>query len=210
MQKKKYFIFLAFLIISFFINAANIFAQNYNDSMPAIPENRPMMPHRHDEIMNINGRHMRRHGLFFDIIGLKISDAEDELSVSVYFNDSVDADSVSSDKILIDDDLISPKTDFLFSKTRRMLRFNIARRNNFSIKMNSIKSFDGRLIPPFEEKNLNSGDFVKYPSRNVQPDANPEIVPQGKNPPESFPPGYFLQPPLPRENHIKENHQDEI
>ena len=117
------------------------------------------------ESMNYSGRKMPRNKDFFSIIGVKLDGAGDFLVFSIYFNDALDASSIHSRQIFIDDVQLPPQTEFLFSRNRRMMRFEIKKiglNENFALKIMGAKSFDGKILRATEIKSLTMNSFFKY------------------------------------------------
>ena len=137
---------------------------------PPAPHPRP-----HRESMNYSGRKMPRHAESFSAIGVKIEDgSNDVIAISVFFNDILDTNSIRGDSILINGAELPPGTEFIFSKTRQMMRVSIPRTaaphaagSTFSLTLGGIRSFDGRAIKAEELHELSAGTFFKY-SRKEQ------------------------------------------
>ncbi len=160
MNRKR---FHFFILIFLFFAMLSVSAQ----SEVHLPPIRPSA--RNGDMLNYNGRHMQRRNGIFVVIGVKVEEFGDKMAVSVYFNDAIDTISVSGEKILVNEVPLPPDTEFLFNKNRRMMRFQIEKSTTeakpFSLKINSLKSFDGRKLIPYEENNLEAGSFPKYPMK---------------------------------------------
>ena len=147
MQKSRVSIFI-FLFAGFFLSAQTI------------PPRRPPLPN--GERVNMNGRRMQKRTERFSLIGVKTEDSGDFLTVSFFFNEPVDANSVRTDAIFINDDHLPNETDFIFSKTRRMVRFSLAKQSEpFLLRVTDVRSYDGRLLDATEIPNLEADSFFK-------------------------------------------------
>lgn len=157
-KKLRYFIFLIFLIS----HASDVM---WAENAPRPPKNAPK-----SENVNFNGRKMPRKNTPFFAIGVKVQDgAPDTISISVYFSDALDAHSVVSHHISIDGKQIPDTTEFLFNKTRHMVRFEIKKadfsldtQKTFSLTLTGARSFDGRTTKSIELSALEKDTFSKY------------------------------------------------
>ena len=128
-----------------------------------------------EDIMNLNGRKMQRHNGDFRIIGVKTDLSEDVLNISVFFNDSVDTDSVSERNIILDGRPLPQFSEILFNKRRGMMRFSVKNelsenKTQFSLKIIGISSFDGRKLVPFETDKLEANVFLKIHRKDGKPE----------------------------------------
>lgn len=100
------------------------------------------------------------------MIGVKVDEEGDFVTLSVFFNCPLDTDSIEERYIFVNGRSLPPFTEFLFNKNRSMMRFSvrndfISNKEDFSLKITEARSFGGRKIADFEAENLKSGDFVK-------------------------------------------------
>ncbi len=141
------------------------------------------MPPR--DIMNFNGRKMQKREEKLSVIGVKVFDMGNFLSLSVIFNAPLDSKSIQSRGFLINERPLPPDTEFLFNKPRNMIRFEVDKAfweygqgfvgsgftenqsESFSLKVLFARSFDGKMIQPVEIQNLEPNSFYKY-SRKEQ------------------------------------------
>ena len=113
--------------------------------------------------MNFNGRKMPPRSENFSVIGLKVKDTDYFLTISIFFNDAVDSNSVKAKHIMINGMPVREETEFLFSRNRHMVRFSIPMmREPFSLTLTNIHSFDGRIINPTEIPGLEPNSFCKF------------------------------------------------
>ena len=101
----------------------------------------------------------------FSVIGLKIDESDDFFTISLYFNDAVNANSIKAEHIFINNLPISPETEFLFNKNRHMSRFTVSKKetlSDFSIRITNLCSFDGKIMNPIELNNLETKTFYKF------------------------------------------------
>lgn len=166
-----------YMLVSFLLVGVHFFLAAQFDAPPEFvnrPKMVPPFPHRNE--MNFNGRHMPRGEGIFSIVGVKVEPVkEDMLLITLYFSDDVDAESVQFDRVLVNDRPVPPFTSFMFSKTRRRVRFAIKNPSlyreadslvpmdgSFSLRLIDVCAFDGRPLRNFELHGLCAGDFQKY------------------------------------------------
>lgn len=99
----------------------------------------------------------------FHIIGVKTSqNKNNKLSIEIYFNDVLNAQSVKTNKILINKKPLPQDTRFYFSKNAKILKFYINNTHkNFDICILGLKSFDNKKLKVLELNNLSSNTFYK-------------------------------------------------
>ncbi len=113
--------------------------------------------------MNFNGHRMPPRSEFFSVIGLKIEESGDFLIISIFFNDSVDSNSVGPEHIFINDEPLPPQTEFLFNRSRNMTRFSVPRMDeSFSLMFVELRSFDGKIMNPTKISGLEANSFRKF------------------------------------------------
>lgn len=112
---------------------------------------------------------MGRHEGNFSVIGIKIEESEELIVFSLYFNESIDTNSILGKNILINDRPLPQETEFLFNKVRRMLQFsmeksalNAGEKAPLDLKIIYAKSFFGKILKASEIKNLETNSFFKY------------------------------------------------
>ena len=133
-------------------------------------------PHPDSEIMHLNGKKLRRRDDFFRVVGIKVDDAGKKLTISIFFSDPIDTNTVACKKILVQEKFLPSDTRFLFSKNRQMLRFSLDKiffhptlqkeNDLFSLKIFGLRAFDLRPLHNFETKSLKPGSFLKLPPKN--------------------------------------------
>ncbi|MBQ9280759.1 MAG: hypothetical protein IJ207_00985 [Treponema sp.] len=99
----------------------------------------------------------------FSIIGLKIEEAGDFFTISIYFNAAVDTNSLRAEHIFINERRLPSETEFLFNKNRHMARFTMPKtEGEFFIRITNLRSSGGKIMNPTEIKNLEPNSFYKY------------------------------------------------
>lgn len=167
-MKQRFLILTAiFLIFTLFFPLSAEEEQHSESeiSLSRPPFRPPRMPR--ERFMNYNGRKIPRSSEEFSVIGIKTSEVLDHIVLSVYFNAPVDTNSVLPDNIFVNEKKISPFTEFLFNKNHKMLRFTIKKellemqKDNFSLKILNLRSFDGRPMKILQLPELKTEEFYK-------------------------------------------------
>ena len=88
------------------------------------------------------------------------------ITFTVYFNDVIDAASLSGENILINTQPLKDDVTFLFNKNRNVMQFSVLGNEyqtdeTFSIQIKDIESYDGRTLQAFEIDDLKDGVLVK-------------------------------------------------
>ena len=150
-----------FIILSLFLAGALPFFSSAHEN--DLPYGKPPRPFPRENPLHYNGKNMPRREGIFAAIGVKTEPLPDALvAVSVYFNDAVDTNSIQGREIFIDDKFLPPTTEFLFSKSRRMMRFVVRpSAETFSLRILRAASFDGRPMRPLDLAGVSAGTFFK-------------------------------------------------
>ena len=146
-----------------------------SDSAQTVSRKQPPQRPAPNRTMNFNGRKMPRREGNFSAIGIKVDETEDFFTVSIFFNDALDSNSVEAHHIFINETPLPPKTEFLFNKNRHMLRFTTQKADgNFTLKLSEIRSCDGKEMRPTEVSGLEGKSFFKFSPKEQKWQKTPE------------------------------------
>jgi len=131
-----------------------LFAQNYESSFGP---SHPMGKNHQGPMQRLPA------GDYFALIGVRVEERENEMILSLFFNDRLNTTSLNRNSILINGQKLAPGTEILFNKNRRMARFSIEKkREAFTLTLTGLKSDSGKMIKDTEVENLEGNTFFKF------------------------------------------------
>ena len=126
------------------------------------------LPVSKKDMMNYNGRKLSKKKINFAVTGIQVDEKKTDgtITFTVYFNDVIDAASLSGENILINTQPLKDDVTFLFNKNRNVMQFSVLGNEyqtdeTFSIQIKDIESYDGRTLQAFEIDDLKDGVLVK-------------------------------------------------
>lgn len=121
------------------------------------------------ETQNYGGRRLPKLQSDFHLVAIRVEKRSDNLAViSLFFNDALDASTVTSSSILINDRSLPEKTNFSFNKNQKSFRFISALpQNEFTVFITGINSWNKRQISATRIK-VTADSFYSYSQETKQ------------------------------------------
>ena len=152
-----------FLIISLIFLAGPLNAQQKGPPPSGVPDGRPPEkpnpnqplpppPRRPENIMNYRGNRTYSKNCPMKIKQIRATRVgEQNVSIEVIFNQSINPRSVKHSSILVDDKTLNDEIRFMFNKMGDTLKFELPLQeqfqgDTFELKMWGIRSFDGSVM----------------------------------------------------------------
>lgn len=102
----------------------------------------------------------------FSVIGVKAQTAQSNssyLEVTVFFNDDLEASSVTRKNIFLNNKCLSSSAKILFSKRKRSFTFIIKNTGeSFELRFENIKASRGQIISPIRIEDISENSFWKF------------------------------------------------
>ncbi|MBO4533217.1 MAG: hypothetical protein J5726_05910 [Treponema sp.] len=152
--------FIHFLFFSFFMTwpCASLLAEPGQEDFPPLPpdQEKPFLPVPNtppkdsDSIINYRGNRMYMEDTALEVAQTKCERLdENTIALEIIFNQSINPRSMGHESIYIDGEPLPDGTRFLFNRRGDTIKILIIMNDDeFSMKIQNIQSFNGRLIEP--------------------------------------------------------------